>query len=405
MFDGGGAATRGFVIQAMVALLDSLDRDDWSTVTVEPHLPTEKVDIQWRRAGTERHAQVKHRSGGVEVGHARRWAKALKTESPAAECVLHIVGPVSRGVVALDGVLDGVRVEVCGHDLASIRARCRASLHAVLDARGLHGRSNATHERGVDRLAGILVVKSADGHGWTPATLWSEVQNAVAPEPGGPNVPDGVRWSQTRIIEIEASGDCVETHITSYVNSGRNEVGPLGALVRVTDSESTTEQVWDNDGEPEWKGGLIGVAHTILVSPRGVLLPGAARHVGVRVRRRGCAEIDGTTLSYSDTALPPEVGTPACQVCTWVLLPERWHGAVVQAPRAEVIRPGAIGFLFAANGHRKFSIRAGIGAARPNECAEAAQLRNLTRPPWVGDTLRALRREATLARLLGDLLL
>jgi len=405
MADGGGAATRGFVIQALVAILESLGRDTWTTMTVEPDLPGEKVDIQWRR-GTlrERHSQVKHRSSAVEVSHVRRWAKALRAGSPDADCVLHVVGPASRGVIGLGGRTDEVEINTCGHDIADIRARCRVALHELLDARGVYGRSSAALDAAVDRLAGVVVVKSTAKFGWTPDLLWEEAQRAVAMEPADGVLPDGVRWSQTRIIEIEASGDCVETHITTYVNEGASDLLGLGALVRVTDSETTLEQVWDPDGEPGWKAGVIGVPYTVWVQPRGRLAVGGTRHVGVRVRRRACAEVSHPVLHYADTALPPEASVAGCPVSTWVVLPPRWHGASIEAPQAEVVLHGLVGFRCSAESTFRFRVRA-EAISIPTPCLHAPRLRHLSRRLRDPSELAELRTDVRLAALLGDALL
>ena len=44
----GQAGARGYLLQALVCLLDSLEPDEnWVSVTIEPNEESDKVDILW----------------------------------------------------------------------------------------------------------------------------------------------------------------------------------------------------------------------------------------------------------------------------------------------------------------------------------------------------------------------
>jgi hypothetical protein len=46
---GGQVAIRGYLVQTLIALLDALDDDrPWDSVTLEPKVTSDKVDILWR---------------------------------------------------------------------------------------------------------------------------------------------------------------------------------------------------------------------------------------------------------------------------------------------------------------------------------------------------------------------
>jgi len=46
---GGNAGIRGYLIQTIICVLDSLETDNlWTSVTLEPLDESEKVDIRWK---------------------------------------------------------------------------------------------------------------------------------------------------------------------------------------------------------------------------------------------------------------------------------------------------------------------------------------------------------------------
>lgn len=48
---GGNAGIRGYLIQTIICVLDTLESDNqWTSVTLEPLDESEKVDIRWKYA-------------------------------------------------------------------------------------------------------------------------------------------------------------------------------------------------------------------------------------------------------------------------------------------------------------------------------------------------------------------
>jgi hypothetical protein len=71
---------RGFLVQTLIALLEAL-RDDppWTSVTLEPDLDSEKVDILWAyRDGTTKAVQVKSSQNPFSKTKVEQWAADLQ---------------------------------------------------------------------------------------------------------------------------------------------------------------------------------------------------------------------------------------------------------------------------------------------------------------------------------------
>jgi tetratricopeptide (TPR) repeat protein len=98
---GGQDATRGFLVQALIALLKSLSDNTWTTVTVEPDLPSDKVDVRWTTNIQTRAVQIKSSKNQVAKSDAERWAGDLQGSFAADQYELVLVGPTSQSVVEM----------------------------------------------------------------------------------------------------------------------------------------------------------------------------------------------------------------------------------------------------------------------------------------------------------------
>ena len=83
---GGASAIRGFLLQTLVALLESLELErtlhqsvPWNSLEIEPVLDdTEKIDILWMMEdGTGRAVQVKSTTNSFSVPEIEDWANSL----------------------------------------------------------------------------------------------------------------------------------------------------------------------------------------------------------------------------------------------------------------------------------------------------------------------------------------
>lgn len=95
---GGREGSRGYLIQAIVAILDSLN-GDWSSVNIEPDTPNEKVDIIWRNENDEVTvaSQVKTSQSNFGKTAVLSWLDKLIHDQPDAKIFkLTLVGPASE---------------------------------------------------------------------------------------------------------------------------------------------------------------------------------------------------------------------------------------------------------------------------------------------------------------------
>lgn len=94
---GGQAGARGYLVQALIAVLDSLnEQDKWTSVTIEPSDESEKVDIVWRYDSySKKVVQVKSTQNSFYFREAKKWANELENKtSDATEYLLLLVGRV-----------------------------------------------------------------------------------------------------------------------------------------------------------------------------------------------------------------------------------------------------------------------------------------------------------------------
>lgn len=111
---GGREAIRGFSVQTLVCLLDSLQsvNSDWIAVTIEPDSDNDKVDILWEFPGDKRRAQqVKSSQNQIGRADVSSWCAELKASGKADSYQLILAGPIAAAVL-LDAPFDGVEVPV-----------------------------------------------------------------------------------------------------------------------------------------------------------------------------------------------------------------------------------------------------------------------------------------------------
>lgn len=79
---GGQAGVRGYLIQALIAVLNSLNKKDkWISVSVEPNDESEKVDICWKYEDSKvKVVQVKSTENSFSYAHAKSGLRNLKVK-------------------------------------------------------------------------------------------------------------------------------------------------------------------------------------------------------------------------------------------------------------------------------------------------------------------------------------
>jgi len=101
---GGREAIRGFSIQTLICLLDSLqpENETWVAVTIEPDSFNDKADILWEfPGGRHRLQQVKSSKNQIGLAEVVSWCKELKASGKADSYQLMLAGPIAASV--LDG--------------------------------------------------------------------------------------------------------------------------------------------------------------------------------------------------------------------------------------------------------------------------------------------------------------
>ena len=99
---GGREAIRGFSIQTLICLLDSLQPENktWVAVTIEPDSFNDKADILWEFSeGTRRLQQVKSSKNQFGRAEVDSWCKELKASGRADSYQLMLAGPIAASVL------------------------------------------------------------------------------------------------------------------------------------------------------------------------------------------------------------------------------------------------------------------------------------------------------------------
>src|SRR5438067_8277323 len=98
----GRAGGRGYLIQAVIAVLDALDDRDWTECVLEPMLGAEKIDLLLRSASGDRVSQIKSSENAIGAADLGNWAEELEAAYPSAkQYELRLIGPVTAGAASI----------------------------------------------------------------------------------------------------------------------------------------------------------------------------------------------------------------------------------------------------------------------------------------------------------------
>lgn len=104
---GGNAGIRGYLIQTIICVLDSLETDNlWTSVTLEPLDESEKVDIRWKYDNSAvKLSQVKSSQNVIRYSAAKKWCAELETHSPnASQYELIVIGNVDEKLLKAEDI-------------------------------------------------------------------------------------------------------------------------------------------------------------------------------------------------------------------------------------------------------------------------------------------------------------
>jgi hypothetical protein len=169
---GGQAATRGFVVQALVLILDALAASDWLAVEIEPNVASEKVDFRWTKTDkTTVAVQVKSSQSTIGLAACRQWARELTSSGAAGHYELRLVGPASAEVCGI-GTVEGVSVPTPrGLDLFGLSQQAAHALDGVLTNDGISGVPPFVRELLIGALTDRMLTFSTQGSGLSRTQL------------------------------------------------------------------------------------------------------------------------------------------------------------------------------------------------------------------------------------------
>ncbi len=102
---GGQAGGRGYLIQAVIAVLDALIERDWAECVLEPNLGEDKIDLLLRSPDGDRVSQIKSSQNAFGAPQVRAWAESLEAAYPGAKRYeLRLIGPVTSSWRSLSRV-------------------------------------------------------------------------------------------------------------------------------------------------------------------------------------------------------------------------------------------------------------------------------------------------------------
>ena len=227
-----------------------------------------------------RKVQVKGSVNAFEKAAVTNWAKELSEAASGVDAGVLLCGPITGGVSdMLKTGVHGVRIECVSHDLQSLAAVCENRLHHALHQASRYGVGPDDLTAAIPRLAGVLFAEAVRARRWSREELWQEVLRAVEPavEPLPP-----LSWCQNRIVQVQATGDCVEIFIVSFYNPTAEEIPVPGVITRLTDSRNSVRFVFDGMPELEGEAGPLGGVYNVWTPPRETCPPHGWRHLVAR---------------------------------------------------------------------------------------------------------------------------
>lgn len=97
----GQAGMRGYMLQSIICAIDSFNDLQWTSITVEPNIPGDKVDLLWIYPNKKKACQVKSSQNQITKGDCTKWINDLEKSYTCDEYELLLIGPVNADVASL----------------------------------------------------------------------------------------------------------------------------------------------------------------------------------------------------------------------------------------------------------------------------------------------------------------
>lgn len=166
---GGREAIRGFAIQTLICLLDSLtSQSDWTSVTLEPDSSNDKVDICWIFGNGQRLVQqVKSSKNQIGKADVVRWCNELEASGGGTRYELLLAGPVAAAVLEEEPFGEVSVPTPTSIDTLALTDQATTKLDRYLYTRGMGSVPLPLRESIVHELVGRMLKLSTQG---TPMT-------------------------------------------------------------------------------------------------------------------------------------------------------------------------------------------------------------------------------------------
>lgn len=168
----GRAGARGYLVQAVIGILDALDDYTWNSIELEPQVGEDKVDLRFRSPDGDRVSQIKSSENPIGAAQIRKWAADLEQAYPGAlQYELRLIGPLSGGAASESrvGNVDVPTAEAL--NLSALVERCAHRLDRLLRSLGHGATQPAAREILAEALATRLGTLAAVGQSLTRHAL------------------------------------------------------------------------------------------------------------------------------------------------------------------------------------------------------------------------------------------
>jgi tetratricopeptide (TPR) repeat protein len=216
----GQAGGRGYLVQAIIAVLDSLDEHDWSECVLEPNIGEDKIDLLLRSSIGDRVSQIKSSKNAIGAAQVQAWAEALESSYPGAlQYKLRLIGPITSGVTT-NSFIGKVEIPVPESlNMGALLSQCAHRLDKYLREIGFASTRPVARELLAEGLATRLGTFSANGKAISRESLnkllaeW--VMELVTPDiSDGTSIPHQLPGAPTdfvgRLTELKVLRDAVE---------------------------------------------------------------------------------------------------------------------------------------------------------------------------------------------------
>lgn len=97
----GQTGMRGYMLQSIICVLDSFKDLDWVSITIEPNIAGDKIDILWKYPNKIKACQVKSSQNQITKGDCTTWVTELEKNYTCDEYQLILIGPINKDVASV----------------------------------------------------------------------------------------------------------------------------------------------------------------------------------------------------------------------------------------------------------------------------------------------------------------